>query len=493
MITDMASPANNVTAIGDTVAQPVRHYTEDKTPPKLISFNLDLTTEVLYMSFDETILVSSFNEKYLTIMSVQNYTGDGSFVNLTLVDTLNTDATYLAVNISTVDLDAIKKIRDLGIGPTSTHLALTAATITDMNGNDIVPVNMRDAKRITTFKDDYVEPRVISFNISMEADGVIRVVFNEMMDLLTFKPSLVTIQGSKDGSIGHKLTGGSLPVMDDTNASTILEFTLLKDDRNIIKGLGLVTSVANSWISMTENALLDMNGNPIVTIARDNGIQTSDLVPDSTPPHLETFHLDMSKMTMELLFSEPIDKASFKPLQLTLQATSTPYPNVISLNGSNPSHTLINSTGYCTGLRSCFVDISPIDANLLRTHIDPPLAKSNESSFLQVSSMLISDPTGNQVVSAVVKGTYVTDTIIPKLVHYGMDMRAGVLTLTFDEILRLVSLDELEPIVSLSYHLESDAPINQEPEPEPEPELEPVKKLPPPTYEGGYQHLTGVN
>ena len=58
-ISDMAATPNAVTAINVGSGQRVQTYTPDTTEPTLTSFTLDLTTEILRLSFSETVNVSS--------------------------------------------------------------------------------------------------------------------------------------------------------------------------------------------------------------------------------------------------------------------------------------------------------------------------------------------------------------------------------------------------------------------------------------------------
>ena len=73
--------ANNVTTISLHNPQHVAVYTEDKTPPELQAFNLNLTTEVLTLFFSETVNITSLDVGQITLQHSQSTaTGNQTFV-----------------------------------------------------------------------------------------------------------------------------------------------------------------------------------------------------------------------------------------------------------------------------------------------------------------------------------------------------------------------------------------------------------------------------
>ena len=69
----------------------------------------------------------------------------------------------------------------------------------------------------------------------------------------------------------------------------------------------------------TSQALQDMSNNSLIAILSNAGHLSTNLVPDSVSPALDSFDLDMNTGTLLLVFSEIVNAASFDIGQVVLQ------------------------------------------------------------------------------------------------------------------------------------------------------------------------------
>ena len=69
---------------------------------------------------------------------------------------------------------------------------------------------------------------------------------------------------------------------------------LIDDDLNYIKEMtNIGTSINNTYISFSSNAIRDMAGNLIVAIPFNNATMAADHTPDGAPPLFENFTLGL--------------------------------------------------------------------------------------------------------------------------------------------------------------------------------------------------------
>ena len=88
---------NRIEAIPSTDATKVNIYTNDTTPPELLSFNLDLNLGQLILRFSETVDASTLNTGSLTISDVCPRVDFFEFLNITSNSTTST-AVYTVPN-----------------------------------------------------------------------------------------------------------------------------------------------------------------------------------------------------------------------------------------------------------------------------------------------------------------------------------------------------------------------------------------------------------
>ena len=88
---------------------------------------------------------------------------------------------------------------------------------------------------------------------------------------------------------------GSLTLI-PSDASNVFAIQLLEDDINYIKSQDdLGTGESNSYLSISESAVVDMSRNNVVAISKVSPLQVDNFISDTSPPILRYFSLDMTQ------------------------------------------------------------------------------------------------------------------------------------------------------------------------------------------------------
>ena len=272
------------------------------------------------------------------------------------------------------------------------------------------------------------------FNFDINV-GTLTLTFSEPVITSTLDPTQLTLQSSRmSGAVNIQLSNAAST---SSPNGPVIVLDLGGDDANSIKAsTQLATSIANTFLSLTASAVQDLAGNPVVSISPSNALQVSAFVPDTTPPQLISFSLDLELGSLQLFFSEAVDHSTLNPTGFTL------------LN-SNASATI---SVFLTG--GSAVAVSPIevmltlaagDANLIRQLQD--LATSVQDTYLVIGSSAIRDYNNNPVTAVPNSGAIQASQVIqvvgrPEAVSFpAFDLNAGMFNISFSESMNLSSID----------------------------------------------------
>ncbi len=413
------------------------NVTPDTTNPLLVSFNIDMDLGSLYLTFDETVEASSLSVTSITLQDGELASSNSSTYTLTGGDRSLEDSTVLMVNFTFFDLNEIKKIRGLAsdVNGSNTFITITNLTVVDMNANPVISVPDGDAIEVTRFIEDSTRPELQKFDLDMNT-GIITFTFSETVDTLTFNVTQFTLQDSQNVSDvfqSFTLTEANLLTGDDV----IIAQELLYFDLNTIKRLGyLATSESDTYLSVTELAIQDMNGNKLTAISPYNALSVSAYGSDSIRPLLESFDLDMDSGEITLTFSETVNVS-------TLNVNEILFLNS-DLNATQSFFLTDSSFSTSDDWPIFIINIGLTDLNELK-RLDK-LATSNETTFIELSSLVLKDTAGNMNLAT--NETRVTlftaDNTRPELVGFDLDLSLDTLTLRFSETIRASSLDPMQ-------------------------------------------------
>jgi len=282
-------------AVSSTTALPASGYVNDITPPKLLSFDLNMNEYItedfvavasasITLRFDETVDFESYNASALFLQSVANSSLGGSqsvqlsgfFENVT-----RTDGTTIVFTFIRDDTDSLKLFESLAVSSGSTFVSMLSTFVSDVYGNPIQAISADTAKQVSVsgFTPDTTAPQLLRFTIDMDM-GTIRFVFDETVKGLSINPDELTIRDTSDpalqtvnytltGGIGENAVGWTKAVSQRTfphSDSTDILLTFTKADLDEIKRLSLCTRAAlgnDCFIVHTEFFVHDMSDNDV--------------------------------------------------------------------------------------------------------------------------------------------------------------------------------------------------------------------------------------
>lgn len=427
---------NPVVVINFTDALPADGFVQDQTDPMLVSFNINLDSGMLELTFDETVEADSLDVMQITLQDATMATSVNNTYTLTGGLTSVDDSTTLVVNFTFLDLNEIKKIRELAsnLDGSNTFVSITNKTVVDMNENPVVSLPDGMALRVTNFTEDTTRPQLISFDLDMNL-GYLVFNFSETVDTLTFNVTEFKLQNTQNASMtalveAYSLTEINLLTGDDVE----IVQGLLYIDLNAIKSLGnLASSTGDTYLSLTSFAISDMNGNPVVPIQETDALQVTAYTPDRNRPLLVGFDLDMNLGMITITFSETVNVSTLDVTEISILADEI---------ASSQMFQLTESTYSVSDNQPIFVvQIGEMDLNVIKRLLT--LAISTNTTYLMISEFTLRDAAGNMnlPVNATQVSMFTPDTTAPVLVSYDLDLSIDTLTLRFSETVSGPSLN----------------------------------------------------
>ena len=441
-IRDMAD--NEVIALASTEAIGASAYTDDMTRPALVGFDLDMTAEVLTLYFRETVDYLSLNVSAITFQQDFNITEFNESYRLTggLVSPM--DDTTLMVNLTTLDLNQLKRLK-IGVSNFSTWLAIDEGAVLDQVGAPLLPrLNGMSAIPVSFYTPDTIHPELQEFILDLDGSGILWLTFSETVDASTFNSTQITLQNAmsrnSDPDTYFTLSADSQTYVYDLSIQRV---SLSKADLDEIKRLFLLaTDRSDTFISITTELVEDVFGNPVNEILPTFALPARDVISDITPPTLLLYQLNLTSELLVLTFSETVNASSLDLPSLQLIGKRPPQADTERFSLTTDSQIL---GGDPIGQDNTVITIQlgTLDLNRIKSFTN--LAVNNETTFLSAETSLIADMSGNGLVaippiSAQRVDDFYEDSVRPQLVQFDLDVDAGVLRLTFDETVNGSSL-----------------------------------------------------
>jgi hypothetical protein len=209
MVKDTALRPNEIKAIPIGAGLQASSVTKDSTSPAVLSFTFDLDAGIFNVSVTEPVS-SDINVTAFSIFSANGACGH-RLSNASTVSFADGHRRII-ISLSADDLDAIKARSALGTDAASTVLVISSEFAMDKAGNKIVPVSRTDAKSASAVEADLTRPTLVSFQLDLRTNQL-KMIFSEAVNLTSFKPTGVTLLGSKGATapaLTYTLTGGTI-------------------------------------------------------------------------------------------------------------------------------------------------------------------------------------------------------------------------------------------------------------------------------------------
>ena len=421
LISDQSTVA--VAAVELSAAQPVRTFTADTTAPVLQQFTLDMTTGMVYLSFTETM---QGGDVLVASMAIQSDGTAAPAASVQLAGTfVDVDALTVQFVLDTATLNALKKAENLATATSDTFIKLALGSAKDMAGVAV----LHTARPADAFTADATAPRVVSFTIDLTTNSeTLEITFDETVDKSSLLVAELSLQSEAVFVAGQTEV---LPLSTATSSSadgTVIVLALKKVEVDELKRLDICMAAASCFLSLSEGAIVDMNGQPIAAIAPDQqpaGAQpAAAAVGETTKPELHSFvKFDYNAAEITLSFNEPVLPGTINPAALELHSRP---------NQANDADRIFRLTGGGTAsARGATIVLSVTEEDMNGIKFMALLCKEGDGvdCHVRLGAAFITDAFANAMVpventaQASTPGAFQPDTSGPILRRFQLDMQ----------------------------------------------------------------------
>jgi len=206
--TDVSEAKNKYLGLDATKTRALAVSTlqQDTIPPVIASYTLDMSAQVLSLTFSEIVLISSFQlsqtglQKSSTFstarMAFAGHVGTGTPTvpgDYAYVKT-KTNAVVVDIQLTALGFATIKQYTTLGVSPFSTFLYADTTLVSDLGvvPNPLVPISQYNARAVTTYVVDTVRPRLLSWAIDLGL-GVLHLNWSEPLNTTAYRMNAITL------------------------------------------------------------------------------------------------------------------------------------------------------------------------------------------------------------------------------------------------------------------------------------------------------------
>jgi hypothetical protein len=193
---------------GDGGAIKVTSFVPDSKPPSLVSFETDLNSGKLHLTFSESIKASTMNVGSIALQSAKALSAGIKRVILKGSNVAHSSPLSVTILLDSDIINEIKSARTFGTNENNTFVTITSAAIKDTSNNDVVTILNSDGVQAFAVKPDETKPEVRDFALDMN-NGIMNITFSEAMDPNTVVSASFILQ-DKDNSPSNTKSGKML-------------------------------------------------------------------------------------------------------------------------------------------------------------------------------------------------------------------------------------------------------------------------------------------
>jgi hypothetical protein len=222
---------------------------------------------------------------------------------------------------------------------------------------------------------------------------------------------------------------------------TVVSIFLTSDDyaKLVMNPFPIFSNASNSYLSLEEGAIISLRNETSVQISSFAPLPVQIFHPDTLPPFLLSYHLNMHVGYLLLIFSEPVDMSTFTIVGLALQGSR----NVRQApDGKNQYFAFVDDGWNVSSVsefnRHVRVSLGNVNMNEIKRHIG--LAITKESTWLSAYQPFVNDTHGNAIsmkafdtYNGLNAQHYWADTIPPGVDYWEIDMKTAAIVIFFTE------------------------------------------------------------
>lgn len=432
-----------VRSINGIASAMIGRYSAIRSGNAVVAFHLNMATGLLTFELAYAADFSSFLPAKLKL------TRPAKSISISLTGARSWKISFgkfVEVYISDTDLASIKSAGTLSAEADGLFLVVPAATLTETVKNR--KLSRQFTVPCSNLIPDTARPQVSYFNLNF-GTGIIDIYFSEPVLLSSVSLDGLYIVSSRSDDAEHivQLSQGAVVTQASNTAGTVsmvsvnLENGPHPTDRDRIHltgGIGLAASTVNLYIA--EGVIADTSSPPnyLHMDGFGDAVAVSSFTADKVRPQLTSYVLNMHSRQLILTYSEAVSPSTNKPSFYTI--IQNPYDT------DGKSYKLTDSTtselSFSAPTNIISIDLSDADVDAMM-FLYPNLATNAENSFLIMSPLAIRDisPSANGnpeifYMFASSPKTFYLDRTPPVLVQYNFSLDDGLLTLSFNEVMR---------------------------------------------------------
>ena len=424
-------------AISSSNALQVGEFFLDGTRPTLVSYNLNMNTGRLLLSFSEPVDPQTYSSSSFTFQNNQSIYPEFSYTLTEGGTTLTMEENdTLLVGLPDQDLFQIK-VYDIATSDSDTYLSVQDTGVADVFLNYLVPIKPENALRVNIFMNDITPPEIEFVIVNLETSQI-QLNISEPIEVESFNISQIRFTNDPQSPTAyHVLTGGTLAVIDLTTVIIMLndeDATALKTNPNLANDL-------DTFIAATAFSFSDRAGVRFTGISVNNARQVDNVIPDTSPPRLESFNYeapgDRAGVVLVLQFSEVINASTFDPTAITLQNESDIAVTTVSFTLSDAIYNLDPTTVL-------HLNVTDDDYNEILSR--EPLGQSRNTTYLSITDgavkdVLDKDLIGTQPDNAIRAAVYTVDLEPPEITEYTFNLNTAQIIVSFTEAILSTSFN----------------------------------------------------
>ena len=367
----------------------------DSISPQLNFFSIDLSTEILALTFSEAVDAGSINLTSLTLLSNPSTMPTASYQLTANSRVVSPNGRIIEIHLIGTDASAIKANSGLATVTTNAYISILGSFVADTSGNFITPIELTSALMATAVSIDNSPPMLQSFTLDLSSN-LIALQFSEALNISTFTPTEITLfSGNTSTAVNITLTGGTFPLM---NAARI-NLSLTAVDASYLKGQSqtgqFASSVMNTYISITSSTAEDTSGNVIQAIPIADLFPATAVILDTAGPQVVAFTLDMDNGNLTLHFSELINISSLMTTLISLHGSnngSDNYHNITTVGLSSLTSPTVGSLTLSSADTVVSLILSSDDLNSIKGE---EICNTTTDCFLAHRMGVVNDDIGN--------------------------------------------------------------------------------------------------
>ena len=430
---DMAHIPNDLVAIIDGSALPVRNVVPDTTGPSVVAFALDMEIGIISLNFSEPVDEDTFDPTKITLQGTNLVSSSDSLSLTASTIVISNEGTVMIIDLAMfrVDFDSIKvkMYNNVADSLGSTFLTIASGAFQDYNGNSGSAIVDGSALQAYKYIPDTVNPTLLSFDLETADSGAsdygkLTLHFSEPVDPTSIIVSNIVLSDADSSDDDTETVTLSSSSVETSSAGVDVVIALAAGELSTIQASSAIASgVGTTFLSIDASSAEDTSGNEMDEV---DHLMLGPVLLRST------LNFETGSETIQLIFSEDMKTASFDASGLTLFGEASTLSHTLS------DSTLAATTAALTATPVVVIDLGPLDIIALKTF--NALGVSKATSRLGIDAALLTDTaaTPNPVVP-VVFSDYVfvnqfrADATAPVLLSVDVNLNEGTMTFEFDE------------------------------------------------------------